>query len=357
MGSFGRPLLALLLLSLFLLSCIGSSAVTPTPQDLFSNADPTCGDNLILQLHHIQLHRIDASPIDLYSNQMQMLVFISNGAEGSEFNYNYSPIEVTSGTEFDFGRFHTAIDIRNQDPVYVWLLVVDKDEMSIWGQVAVSVFTSLAGVAASAGLTALVPGAGPALLTGSSIVTDLGSNLAVLDITQDDIIGDVAYLLDDSHNWGIGTHTVSTANDAVTLHFSIQRYNGCENSAALARRNEQTATPIPVSMAQTLSRCADGANLSRIGIGDMVISNVVDGRFNMFHAEPIRATEGIRYGSGHIFRVIEGPTCDYDPSSEYDTMFWLVVDGAGRRGWIAESEYNARLMFNAYLLTPISDVT
>jgi hypothetical protein len=153
-------------------------------------------------------------------------------------------------------------------------------------------------------------------------------------------------------DWEQGRHEYTTPNGAVTVDYTIQHYADCKIPANLVGSGGAVdADPIApqASDGPTVCEGAEGQGMDRrLNVGDMAVITVPEGRHLFLKEQPKKYDPGIRYDPGHILRIIEGPVCSED------VMYWRVVDGSGREGWVAESSYVYDTGRGTYYLTPLT---
>ncbi|GAB4474090.1 MAG: hypothetical protein Kow00124_13770 [Anaerolineae bacterium] len=293
-----------------------------------------CGDVLLLEVHNLMINEL-APEIGQPSNEVQLVVLLANDEQVSEFNYHVRPLSAEAGTRIpQDGRFHAAIEIGNGNPVYVSLMVLDNDELSQSDQLVASLAEALAGALVEAAGDGMLPGLGMPL----GLAAEYGIDRAVEGLEEPDIIGSFAFEVGAYNDWGQGMHQVESPDEEVVIDFSIRRYQGCSDILVLADGRPASAEG---------DVCPPSTAVTRLAVGSMAVISVPPGRHLFFREGPGRDYDGIRYESGHLLRIIEGPQCDED------VMFWKAVDRMGREGWAAESRVLYETGQPVYFLLPV----
>lgn len=313
----------------------GEKPQKPTSTPLNPGPSVSCSELLIIGLRHIDIRDTAASLIDPSgTNQIQAVVLLAdmNGNPISEFNYRIEPFTVRPGTGIDLDHFHAAIEIADLEAVYVWIMIKDTDNGSLSSDILTASTDSLIGAAVSAGLTVL--GAGNVFILAADVVWNLAFNLFTDHVAQDDLITDLAFMLDAGHGWGIGRHTAQ--NDMATIVFDIQHHQPhCVNF-------------FPGSQAGTNgSPCSARVPGSRLQPGDYAVVDVDEGDHLIFHPLPDTQIEGTHYAPGITVLILDSFVCDGE------TMLWSVMNPySGAKGWMAESGYDTEVNQAFYYLRP-----
>ncbi len=344
-------LIVILALAVATLACGGPSPnpdPLPTSNPIFSaNGMIDCTDQLVLSLRRLEIHHLNMEAITP-TNELKALIFLSDGNALSQFNYNVMPLSVMVGTQVDFGRFHTAIDLAGASELYAWIAIVDDQSFSEFGEITAEFLNSIASFLVGAVGSTVNPGVGFAASLGADIA---GSQLTNW-LQQDEIIGDIAFSMNETNGWLQGVHFPTTPNGAVDLAFSIQAYD-CQTTVIDFPPLDEAGSipptqPTPVDQSR-LVQCVSNAPRTNLQVGDMAIVSVPNNIF--FRNAPDIDAPGIRYARGHLVRIAEGAVCDGD------IMYWRVLDWEGRSGWMAESRIDPATGQGVYLLSVVNATT
>jgi hypothetical protein len=339
-----------------------SDAVTPTPQSIATitpdeasrstAAAETCGDVLVLSLTNIAINHL-ALDYPLDTGQLQALVLLTDGSNVTEFNYHHDPVWVESGSEVKLGRFHSAIEIDGDKPVYGWIMIMDSDHPSPSASIISDIATELAGLGVELAADGIIPVPMSGNVAGG--VTDILLERGIGGLARSDVLGDIAFELRKEDSWNVGAYHYTLADGAVDVEFMVRRYDECHQflAATDGKPPDYDFAPAGFSAQPALSQCLAGTPVTRLNVGEMAIVTVREGHHLFFREGPAQSFPGIRYVNGHLMRVVEGPECDGQ------IMFWKVMDRWGRTGWMAESLTFGNPSVGTYYLFPmgVSDPT
>ncbi|MBN2305688.1 MAG: hypothetical protein JXQ72_14490 [Anaerolineae bacterium] len=349
--------MCIIILAVAIVGCGNNTPVeTPTPDSHVAShaidytvvgmqdVPQVCDELVTVSLRSVEINKRTAEMIGILSNthEVEVVVLLTDGYSISEFNYHVEPVTIGPSAVVTLDRFHAAIELSSNEPVYVWIMIKDTDHGGLGSSVINASADTIIAYLIGKGLS--IVGAGTGVLIAADLVWNLLANALTEKVAQDDLIGDLAFMLDARYGWGHGRHEVTTPRNTATIKFDIRHYTSCDALFSTSSPGTMIQTSDSGSSA---SACSALAPPSRLQPGDLAIVSVPPDRTLRFREGPGLQYDSVRYAPGHVMRILGPNQCDGD------MMFWKVMSPFGVEGWMAESEYDAYLGQAFYHMRPM----